>query len=170
MTKKNKKYDYYDSKKVKRERRGYINNILAYLILLIPGLVALIGLNVFLFYSTTNIIISRIVEELNQFVFLINFGLIFYVGFLGLLLALEVSNFRYFKRKINRIQNLVSRLEKVVLQFLTDNKGKAFTSASLINRINYEGSSEGLDGILSHLVEDNKINRTVKDSTLYYSI
>ena len=113
--------------------------------------------------------------------FLINCFLIFCVGFTGLFLALGISNYRSFKRKINARQQItrsrvVAQLElekkvkKAVLRFLTDNEGKAFTSDSLISRINHEGIPERLDWVLSRLVENNKINRTEKDKTQYYSI
>lgn len=150
--------------------------ILAAIIVLISGLLALIGFNVLLLYSTSNFLLVFLFEALGPYAILINCFLIFFAGFGGLFLALGVSDYRSFKRKIDARQQIIrARLdleyetEKAILQFLKENEGKAFTFDSLINRINHEGISEKLEGALSRLVGDRKIIRNVKDNAIYYS-
>lgn len=165
----------------KKKIIGHRKFILASIILFIPSLLALIGFNLLLLFSATNSFLALLVEVLGQYVLLINCFLIFSVCFVGLFLALGISNYRSFKRKINAHQQIVrsqiiaelkseKELEKTMLQFLTDNGGKAFTYDSLINRISQEGVSEMLKEVLNSLVESNKINRTKKDNAQYYSI
>ena len=79
---------------------GHRKNILACVILLIPGVLALIGFNLLLLYSATNSFLAFLVEALSQYVFFINCGLIFYVGLIGIYLAFVVSDYRSFKRKL----------------------------------------------------------------------
>jgi len=170
MTKKKKTYEYHRLKEEKKEKRGYLKFIVAFAIALTLGLLALIGFNTLLLYSTTNIFLVLIVEALEQYAFFINCGLIFFVGFCGFFLALEASNYRTFKKRVISFQNLERPKEKAILQFLTNNKGKAFTSESLIKRINREGFSEEINSVLRELVEKNDIKRVVKNNKLYYSI
>lgn len=81
---------------------------------------------------------------------------------------------RTVRRKMDMPQRYRARAvtskERAIIWFLTDNEGKAFTSASLVKRIKREGLSRDIESILNHLVEDNKINRVEKDNTLFYSI
>ena len=170
MTKKNKTYEFYRIKEEKKERRGYLKLIIASAIALTLGLLALIGFNALLVYSTANFFLVLLVEALEQYVFLINFGLSIFVFFCGLFLALELSNYRTFKKRVILFQNVVHPKEKAILQFLTNNKGKAFTSDSIVKRINHEGLSGEIDSVLTDLVEKKDVNRTVKNNTLYYSI
>ena len=76
----------------------------------------------------------------------------------------------YYQSNPIPIKNISPPKEDVVLQFLTENTGKAFTSASLVNRINKEELPEEIESVLRDLVRRHKINRKVKDKTLYYSI
>lgn len=87
---------------------------------------------------------------------------------------LDALEFRSFQRKIDTSQRYrtqpVPSKEKAILRFLTDNQGKAFTSTALINRIKLEEFSAEIESVLSHLVEEKKINRTAKDNSIFYSI
>lgn len=170
MTKKKKTYEYHRLKEEKKERRGYITFIIAGVIALTLGLLALIGFNALLISSTTNIFLVLLVEALEQYEFWINCGLLLFVSLCVLFLALEASNYRSFEKRVKSFQNLESPREKAILQFLTNNKGKAFTSDSLIKRIDHKGLSEVIKSVLRDLVENKDINLTVKNNKLYYSI
>ena len=168
----------YDEAKIKKNKKGYRNLIIAGLILFIPAVLGLIGFNILLLYSTTNIFLAFLVETFEQYVWIINLGLIFVVGFSGLFLALGVSGLKSYKKKVKNyylgkapeLKTLAPPKKDAILEFLTENKGKAFTADSLVSRMNHEGLSEDIESVLSDLVNDNKINRTVKENTMYYSI
>ena len=171
----------YEKRKEKKKIIRYRKGILSSGVLLTLSSLALIGFNLLLLYSATNSFLAFLIEELSLYVIVINYFLMFFVGFFGLFLALTVSNYRSFKRKINARQQIISsqvvarlepekELEKAILRFLTANEGKAFTCDSLISRIDQEGTSERLENVLSSLVGRNRINRTEKDKTQYYSV
>ena len=161
--------DYYQQD-LKKKKIGYRKGILASIIVLIPGVLALICFNALLLFSSTNFFLNLLIEEIDPYVWIINAGLITFVGVIGLFLALEVSNFKSFNRKMIKRDKVGFPKENAILQFLTENKGKAFTTDSLVNRINHEGLSEDIESVLSDLVDEKKINRTVKENTLYYSV
>jgi hypothetical protein len=177
MTKKKNEYDDYYKKK-----RGVRNLVIACLVFLIPGVLALIGFNALLIFAATNIFLAFLVEALQSYVVLINIGLIFFNGFIGLFLGLAIWDLKSHKKKEEKRRAMLAHnvippkeevilpKEEVILQFLTKNKGSAFTSASLIKRINHEELSEEIEPTLNRLVEENKITRTVKDFTTYYSM
>ncbi len=89
---------------------------------------------------------------------------------IGLFVALATRGFVTTKGKIKRFEYSSPWTENQILQFLIDNKGKSFNSASISDQVNYQGISEEFEAIISHLVEDNKINRSLKDDTPNYSI
>ncbi len=89
---------------------------------------------------------------------------------IGLFVTLAARGFISTKRKIQRFEYSSPWTENKILQFLIDNKGKAFSPDSISSQITYQGISEEFNAILSHLVEDGKINRSLKGDTLNYSI
>ena len=64
----------------------------------------------------------------------------------------------------------VPQTEKNILQFLTNNKGKSFSFALLIEKLNFQGTSEEFNIILDGLLEKNKIKRDKEDFPQYYVI
>lgn len=155
---------------LKEKKKMYRNHFIVYLLTFIPCVLALIGFNVFLLFSASNLFLAFLVEALGDYVLFINFFLIIFDSLIGLFLTHALRGYISTKKNINQSEHSVLALERVILKFLRDNKGKAFTSASLINRINHEGLPEDVESVLCDLVGGNTINRTVKDNTPYYSI
>ena len=178
MTNNKSRIKYDDLDKIKRNEKGYRNLIIVSLIFFIPAVLGLIGFNLLILYATTNIFLNLLVEAFRQYIWIVNLGLIFVIGFAGLLLALGAWGLKSYKRDVNSyfakirpefIPKTPPKKDRII-QFLTNNKGKAFTSVSLIKRLNYEGSPQNIESVLSELVKENIIKRTSKDNLIYYSI
>ena len=155
---------------LKEKKNRYRNHFIVYLLTFIPCVLALIGFNVLLLFSASNPFLAFLVEALGGYVLYINLFLIIFDSLIGLFLTLALRGFMSTKKSINRSEHSVLALERVILKFLLDNKGKAFTSASLMNRINHEGLSKDVESVLNDLANGKTITRTVKDNTLYYSM
>lgn len=136
MVRKKKIYGEYSVLEGKRKR--YRNHLIVYLLVFIPCVLALIGFNALLFYSTSNFFLALLVAALWQYVFSVNFFLILFDSLLGLSVALATRGLISTKRKINRFEYSSPWTENKILQFLIDNKGKSFSSASLIEQITYQ--------------------------------
>ncbi len=165
-----KKRIYGDYSLLEEKRKRYRNHLIVYLLVFIPCVLALIGFNVLLLYASTNFFLALLVAVFGQYVFLINFFLIVFDSLLGLFVILSTRGFISTKRKINRFEYASPRTENKILQFLIDNKEESFSSASISDQINYQGISEEFEAILIHLVEDRKINKSLKEEAPNYSI
>jgi len=100
---KNKVYEDYSLLEEKRKR--YRNHLIVYLLVFIPCVLALIGFNALLLYSTANFFLAILVAAFGQFVFFINFFLIGFDSLLGLFVALATRGFISTKRKMNQFED-----------------------------------------------------------------
>ena len=168
MVKENRPYKDYSLLVEKKKR--YRNHLIVYLLTFIPCVLALIGFNVLLLYAASNIFLAILVAALGGYVFYINFFLIVFDSLVGLFVILAMRGFKSTKGKIQRFEYSSPWTENKILQFLIDNKEESFNSGSISDQINYQGISEEFEAILSHLVEDNKIKRSLNNETPSYSI
>ena len=75
-------------------------------------------------------------------------------------------------------EDVIDKAEDTILTYLNDNKGKAFTSKSLGNRMSeiaedlgiMDYISENLDGILNKLVYSGKIELDTRGKTQFYFV
>jgi len=70
----------------------------------IPCVLALIGFNVLLLYSTTNFFLALLVAAFGQYVFFINFFLITFGSLMGLSVALATRGLISTKRKMSQFE------------------------------------------------------------------
>lgn len=159
--------DYYTLQRKKKKRRNFSIIFSFWFFLFIFGL---IGVNILMLVSTTDFWLALLIDLLRTFTLVINIWFVFMIILFSVPFIIGLRNFIIVKRKMNPHHYSVLKTEKEILQFLTNNKGKSFNFVSLIEKLNFQGTSEEFSIILKHLQEENKIKRDREEYPQYYAI
>lgn len=101
----NKKEVYEDYSLLDEKRKRYRNHLIIYLLTFVPCLLALIGFNMLLLYSTANLFLAILVAAIGQYAFFINSFLIMFDSLLGLFVILATRGLISTKRRMNQFED-----------------------------------------------------------------
>ena len=168
MFERKKNYDDYYTLQRKKKKHRKFSIILSFWFFLF--LFGLIGVNILILYSTTDFWLAVLIDLLRAFALVINLWFVVMISIISVPFIIALRNFIIVKRKMTTSHYSVPQTENEVVQFLTNNKGESFNFASLIEKVNFQGTSEEFNIILKHLREENKIKRDKEDYPQYYVI
>jgi len=168
MFERKKNYDDYYALQRKKKKHRKSSIILSFWLFLF--LFGLIGVNILILYSTTDFWLALLIDLLRAFALVINLWFAVVIGIFSVPFTIALRNFILVKRKMTTSPYSVPQTENEVVQFLTSNKGESFNFASLIEKVNFQGTSEEFNTILERLREENRIKRDREDYPQYYVI
>lgn len=143
-------------------------NLIVYSFLFFLFLLGLIGFNILLQYSTTDFLLTLIIELAKQFSLIINLWLVFMVCIIGIPFILAWRKYIIYMSPKNKIIFSVSETEEEILQILAENKGKSLSRLELIRKVNFPGSLGEFFTILKQLWKEGKIQCDNDDYPKYY--